>query len=107
MHYPQILTLQVTQRMPPRLIFSSHTGTLRLELRPYQYRRAQNSFNALKMIDRIQYNIGLSAESLRHYCPGGYHPIHLNDTLKDGQYEILHKLGFGSFATVWLARDHR
>ncbi len=42
----------------------------------------------------------------RHYailpC---YHPVHLGDFFKDGRYKILHKLGFGSFSTVWLARD--
>ena len=107
MHYPQNLTLQMKQRMRHCLIFSSYAGTLRLRLRLYQHRRAQNSFNALKMFEYSQYNIGVPAEALWRYCPGGYHPIHLNDTLKDGQYEILHKLGFGSFATVWLARDNR
>ncbi len=61
----------------------------------------------VNMIDRFQYNMGIPAEGIELYCPGGYHPTHLNDLLKDGQYQILHKLGFGSFATVWLARDHR
>ena len=59
------------------------------------------------MIDQSQYDIGVPAEALEQYCPGGYHPIHLKDLLKDGQYEVLHKLGFGSFATVWLARDNQ
>ncbi|KAH7369552.1 hypothetical protein BKA65DRAFT_353244, partial [Rhexocercosporidium sp. MPI-PUGE-AT-0058] len=36
---------------------------------------------------------------------GGYHPILLNDVVKDGQYTIIHKLGHGGFATVWLAQD--
>ncbi|QYS95402.1 Protein kinase domain-containing protein [Trichoderma simmonsii] len=57
------------------------------------------------MIDRFQYNIGVSAEDLAKYCHGGYHPVHLNDLLCDGRYRILNKLGFGSFSTVWLARD--
>ncbi|PTB40681.1 hypothetical protein M441DRAFT_193625 [Trichoderma asperellum CBS 433.97] len=57
------------------------------------------------MIDQFQYNIGLPAEQLSNYCPGGYHPIHLGDTLGDGRYRILHKLGFGAFSTVWLALD--
>lgn len=57
------------------------------------------------MPDRSPYNLSFPAEGIDQYCPGGYHPIHLNDVLKDGQYEILHKLGFGAFATVWLARD--
>ncbi|KAM6481756.1 kinase-like domain-containing protein [Trichoderma sp. SZMC 28011] len=57
------------------------------------------------MIDHLQYNIGVPAEELAKYCHGGYHPVHLNDLLCDGRYRILDKLGFGSFATVWLARD--
>ncbi len=59
------------------------------------------------MINISEYDIGVPAEQLTDYCPGGYHPIHLNDTLHDGRYEIVHKLGFGSFSTVWLARDNR
>lgn len=39
------------------------------------------------------------------YCPGGLHPIHINDTLSNNRYLILHKLNRGSFSTVWLARD--
>lgn len=38
------------------------------------------------------------------YLNNGLHPIDIGDTL-EGRYQILHKLGFGSFATVWLARD--
>ncbi|EHK40492.1 hypothetical protein TRIATDRAFT_231146, partial [Trichoderma atroviride IMI 206040] len=57
------------------------------------------------MIDQFQYNIGLPAEELSGYGPGGYHPVRLGDTLDDGRYRILNKLGFGSFSTVWLARD--
>ncbi|OPB41810.1 Protein kinase [Trichoderma guizhouense] len=57
------------------------------------------------MIDHLQYNIGVPAEELAKYCHGGYHPVHLNDLLCDGRYRILDKLGFGSFSTVWLARD--
>ena len=36
---------------------------------------------------------------------GGYHPIHLGDTFKEGRYRVLHKLGYGGFSTVWLALD--
>ncbi len=40
-----------------------------------------------------------------NYRPGGFHPVHLNDIFKKGRYTVLHKLGHGGFATVWLARD--
>ena len=45
-------------------------------------------------------------ENLERYCPGGCHPIQLGDEFSRGRYRIIHKLGYGSFSTVWLARDH-
>lgn len=59
------------------------------------------------MIDRFEYDVGVPAEDIGQYCPGGYHPVHLGDSFKDGQYRIINKLGWGSFSTVWLARDLR
>ena len=56
--------------------------------------------------DPDRYKAAVPAEDPNWYRPGGYHPIHLGDRLKDGRYEIVHKLGFGGFATVWLAKDH-
>ncbi|KAG5959016.1 hypothetical protein E4U56_005168 [Claviceps arundinis] len=50
---------------------------------------------------------GIDAESLHLYKPGGYHPVALGDVMKDGRYKILHKLGWGSFATTWAAKDQR
>ncbi|ORY71412.1 serine protein kinase [Pseudomassariella vexata] len=44
-------------------------------------------------------------EWIEDYQPGGYHPVHLGDVFKNGQYKILRKLGEGSYSTVWLARD--
>lgn len=44
-------------------------------------------------------------ENLEGYRPGGYHPIKLGDELCQGRYRIVHKLGYGTFSTVWLARD--
>lgn len=44
-------------------------------------------------------------EKLHGYRPGGYYPIHLQDELHNGQYRVIHKLGHGGYATVWLCRD--
>ncbi|KAG6049479.1 hypothetical protein E4U33_000855, partial [Claviceps sp. LM78 group G4] len=52
-----------------------------------------------------RYSGGIDAESLHRYEPGGYHPVALGDVMKNGRYKILHKLGWGSFATTWAARD--
>ena len=49
-------------------------------------------------------------EDMSLYCLGGYHPIIVGDILSpsDGGdergYRIMHKLGWGSYATVWLAQ---
>ncbi|KAG0650382.1 Dis1-suppressing kinase [Hyphodiscus hymeniophilus] len=40
-----------------------------------------------------------------NYRSGGFHPVHLRDKFKKDRYQVLHKLGHGGFATVWLARD--
>ena len=44
-------------------------------------------------------------EDPEKYRPGGYHPVLIHDLLSDGRYEVLHKIGHGGFATVWLAWD--
>ncbi|KAL9031245.1 MAG: hypothetical protein Q9196_000713 [Gyalolechia fulgens] len=44
-------------------------------------------------------------ENLEGYHHGGYHPVRIGDLYSDGRYRIVHKLGFGSYSTVWLALD--
>ncbi|KAL6770053.1 hypothetical protein ACKKBG_A33415 [Auxenochlorella protothecoides x Auxenochlorella symbiontica] len=44
-------------------------------------------------------------EDEEDYCKGGYHRVHIGETFKDGRYEVLHKLGWGHFSTVWMVRD--
>ncbi|CAL1714101.1 unnamed protein product [Somion occarium] len=50
-------------------------------------------------------------EDVRRYTTGGFHPIRLGDVISSpsgsSQYRILHKLGRGAFATVWLAEELR
>lgn len=46
-----------------------------------------------------------NVENVEKYTRGGFHPVHLADTFKDGRYRVLHKLGYGGFSTAWLARD--
>ncbi|KAL4807447.1 hypothetical protein BDV18DRAFT_158665 [Aspergillus unguis] len=46
-------------------------------------------------------------EFLEFYPKRRFHPVHLNDTFQGGRYEVIRKLGFGSFSTVWLARDSK
>lgn len=53
---------------------------------------------------RNEYNWVDGAESLGKYQPGGYHPIMIGDVLHD-RYRVVDKLGFGGYATIWLAQD--
>ncbi|KAK9360363.1 hypothetical protein V1504DRAFT_455180 [Lipomyces starkeyi] len=41
------------------------------------------------------------------YRSGGFHPVSVGDSFCGGRYRVLHKLEFGGFSTVWLARDER
>lgn len=53
------------------------------------------------------YPIVDDVEDLDRYQPGGFHPVVIGDALgEDGRFEVVHKLGHGGFATVWLCFDH-
>ncbi|TRX87971.1 hypothetical protein FHL15_011144 [Xylaria flabelliformis] len=43
-------------------------------------------------------------EKIYDYELGGHHPLHLGDTLHD-RYRVIHKLGSGGYANVWLCCD--
>ena len=45
-------------------------------------------------------------EEIWKYFPGGYHPVEIGEELHEGRYRILHRLGHGSFSTVWLALNN-
>ena len=78
------------------LLLSKTTGVVRNHINLGSHSSA-NSTGALYF--------ELDAEPLERYRVGGYHPIHLGDTLGNGIYKVLRKLGWGGHATVWLARD--
>ncbi|KAE9405996.1 hypothetical protein BT96DRAFT_987968 [Gymnopus androsaceus JB14] len=46
-----------------------------------------------------------ATEELERYTLVGFHPVHLGDVFssESAVYRVLQKLGWGSFATVWLA----
>ncbi|CAK7275615.1 hypothetical protein SEPCBS57363_006801, partial [Sporothrix epigloea] len=46
-------------------------------------------------------------EDVENYAPGGYHPVNIGDVISSGErnYEIVHKLGHGGCATIWLVRS--
>ncbi|CAK7275598.1 hypothetical protein SEPCBS57363_006788 [Sporothrix epigloea] len=46
-------------------------------------------------------------EDVEKYAPGGYHPVDIGDVISSAKcdYEVVHKLGHGGCATVWLVRS--
>ena len=44
-------------------------------------------------------------EGAEGYRKGGYHPVAVGDTYKDGRYVVREKLGWGHFSTVWICDD--
>jgi serine/threonine protein kinase len=38
------------------------------------------------------------------YRPGGFHPVYMGDVYND-RYQILRKIGYGQYSTVWLVKD--
>ena len=45
-------------------------------------------------------------ERIYDYESNGHHPVHLGDVYgNNGRYRVIHKLGSGGFATVWLCGD--
>ena len=47
----------------------------------------------------------VEAEDYGLYESGGFHPVHIGEFYDRNRYEIVHKLGYGGYSTVWLARD--
>lgn len=45
-----------------------------------------------------------AVEKTEYYRNGGYHPVEIGETLGK-RYRVVHKLGFGTYSTTWLAVD--
>ncbi|KAF4883644.1 Serine/threonine-protein kinase SRPK [Colletotrichum fructicola] len=61
----------------------------------------------LDELDILVWNDDEPEEFYANYHEGGLHPVRIGDQLADGRYTIFHKLGRGSFSTVWLAHDEK
>lgn len=64
------------------------------------------SFSSTGSAPSFQYELIELVENLDNYQPGGYHPISIDDRLHN-RYRVVHKLGHGTFSTVWLALDQK
>ncbi|KAF2107310.1 kinase-like domain-containing protein [Lophiotrema nucula] len=58
------------------------------------------------MINSEDYTVKVQAERIENYGNDGWIPIRIKDKFDNGRYKIRNKLGFGSRATVWVARDY-
>ncbi|KAI8230353.1 hypothetical protein K4K54_000855 [Colletotrichum sp. SAR 10_86] len=63
--------------------------------------------NDLDELDILVWNDDEPEEFYANYHEGGLHSVRIGDQLADGRYTIFHKLGRGSFSTVWLAHDEK
>lgn len=102
LHFPLILSSAVasptsssTALMPPSLSVSSTKA-----LTPPPTLSSRTSSLSNESASEFYHS-----EQIEDYRPGGFHPVHFGDLLYNGQYEIIRKLGYGSFSTVWLAKD--
>ncbi|EJD36082.1 kinase-like protein [Auricularia subglabra TFB-10046 SS5] len=60
--------------------------------------------------DDFHFTSDETTEDILRYVAGGYHPVIMGNILRDTRaagrpgYRVMHKLGYGAFATVWLAQ---
>lgn len=43
-------------------------------------------------------------EGISSYRPGHFHPVYIGDVYHD-RYQVLNKIGYGQYSTVWLVKD--
>lgn len=90
-----------------RLAFNYSVWTMRLHFgafsRPFSNSLMQYS---MEPNSSLKYQWQEGVENLEGYRSGGYHPTHIGDQYSDSRYEVVHKLGYGSYSTVCLAKDH-
>lgn len=92
-----VATLEKTPDMASRLSAWRHG----LRKKPASSRAISNS-----SFITLQAETPVDEETLRHYDPEQFYPVHIGDLLKD-RYQVAGKLGYGAYSTSWLCRDLR
>lgn len=57
--------------------------------------------SGFQVLDRTQ---PIEEERYKWYKPEDYYPVRIGEIFKD-RYQVLSKLGYGAYSTVWLCRD--
>ncbi|XP_034393292.1 SRSF protein kinase 3 [Cyclopterus lumpus] len=71
-----------------------------------QNHASSNNLKALGRHEQLDPKDSQDSEDPGEYCYGGYHPVQIGDTF-NRRYQVLSKLGWGYYATVWLCLDLR
>ncbi|CAG6021075.1 unnamed protein product [Menidia menidia] len=74
---------------------------------PQQHRSeipSMEGFKGLGFHEELHWKDGQDSEDPGEYCYGGYHPVRVGDTF-NRRYQVVSKLGWGFFSTVWLCVD--
>nr|XP_040050308.1 SRSF protein kinase 3 [Gasterosteus aculeatus aculeatus] len=71
-----------------------------------QTRAVANNFEPLGRHRQLDSKDSQDSEDPGEYCYGGYHPVQIGDTFNK-RYQVLSKLGWGYYSTVWLCLDLR
>ncbi|XP_029291903.1 SRSF protein kinase 3 isoform X2 [Cottoperca gobio] len=71
-----------------------------------QQNHTSSNFDALGCHEQLDPKDSKDSEDPREYCYGGYHPVQIGDTF-NRRYQVVSKLGWGYFSTVWLCLDLR
>ncbi|KAE8321638.1 kinase-like domain-containing protein [Aspergillus sergii] len=88
----------------------SHCPLFLMAVSPYLPRRTSRAFSTFKSMSpametgRVLYRTIEYMERMEYYEPGGYHPVKIRDCFHN-RYRVIHKLGHGTYSTIWLARD--
>lgn len=97
-------------RRPRRFLAWRAKASTVCSLRAYSPLRPGSSFfhshHSTMSSPPVEYGYVDEVEHLSDYRPGGYHPVHIDDRLSN-RYQVVHKLGHGTFSTAWLALDEK
>ncbi|KAI1195787.1 kinase domain-containing protein [Nemania serpens] len=111
---PRLYFRQFSWNAPSRILHwspsqsfvrTTYTSTFCRRGSPYRKRAYSIANDAFLSYDEDVYVSEIDLEDFEDYTTGGYHPTRIGDTFHYDRYEVVHKLGFGGYSTIWLARD--